>query len=90
MITKKSLDEIFIETMLKIENSYFYLSKHEKIRIELWTKKLSLTTINPIWKQIRNDYATILLKMVLKGNLNEPFNKGPPEGPLPNLLILVL
>lgn len=61
------------------------MNKHYKIRVEAWTKKLCQVTTNEVWKKNRNLYARILLNQVHKGNLSEPFDKRPPEGPLPKL-----
>lgn len=33
---KDKIDEEFVETMLEIEKSYGFMSKHEKVRIEQW------------------------------------------------------
>lgn len=79
------LDEQFIKIMLEIEKNYVTFSKHEKIRIEQWSKKLCQVTINNLWKQNRNLYALLLLDAIMKGTLPEPFNKIPPEGSLPSL-----
>lgn len=79
------IDEEFIKYMLEIEQKYVHFKKHDKIRIEQWTKKLCQVTSNPIWKKNRNLYAKLLLQNVLSRSLNDPFNKGPPEGPLAKL-----
>lgn len=79
------LDEEFIKTMLEIEKHYALFNKHDKIRIEQWSKKLCQVTSNPTWKQNRNNYALLLQNSVINGMLNEPFNKIPPEGSLPAL-----
>eukprot|EP01017_Pseudomicrothorax_dubius_P022912 TRINITY_DN2467_c0_g10_i1.p1 TRINITY_DN2467_c0_g10~~TRINITY_DN2467_c0_g10_i1.p1 ORF type:complete len:501 (-),score=103.81 TRINITY_DN2467_c0_g10_i1:114-1616(-) len=78
-------DEEFIRVMYEIERSYSDLSKHEKIRVEQWTKKLCQITTNMTWKLNRNLYARLLLDFVLKKRLEEPFSKMPPDGPLPTL-----
>ncbi|CAG9317702.1 KIAA1107_1 [Blepharisma stoltei] len=80
---RDELDQIFIDMMLEVEQNYEPLSKHEKVRIEQWSKKLCQVTSNSIWKKNRNKYAKCLLDMVKLGNLQEPFSKIPPEGPLP-------
>ncbi|CAD8115781.1 unnamed protein product [Paramecium sonneborni] len=79
------MDEEFIKVMLSIEEAYQNLNKHQKIRVEAWTKKLCQVTTNEVWKKNRNLYARILLNQVSKGILSEPFDKRPPEGPLPKL-----
>lgn len=55
------MDEEFIKIMLKIEETYQLMSKHHKIRVEAWTKKLCQVTTNEVWKKNRNLYARILL-----------------------------
>jgi len=79
------LDEEFIKLMIDIEKNYTLFKKHDKIRIEQWCKKLCQITINPTWKQNRNNYALLLLNSINNANLVEPFNKVPPEGSLPAL-----
>ncbi|OMJ70789.1 hypothetical protein SteCoe_31160 [Stentor coeruleus] len=80
---KDKVDEEFIEIMLEVEKFYDFMSKHEKVRIEQWSKKLCQVTANPVWKKNRNKYAKTLLHLVKLGKLQEPFTKIPPEGPLP-------
>ncbi|OMJ87384.1 hypothetical protein SteCoe_10889 [Stentor coeruleus] len=80
---KDKVEEEFIETMLEVEKHYGSMSKHEKVRIEQWSKKLCQITANPLWKKNRNKYAKFLLQLVKIGQLQEPFTKIPPEGPLP-------
>jgi len=79
------LDEEFIKTMLEVEKHYASFNKHDKIRIEQWSKKLCQVTLNSTWKQNRNNYALLLLNCVINGSLNEPFNKVPPADSLPSL-----
>lgn len=67
----------------EIEKLYEKLQKHEKIRVQQWSKKLCQVTTNPAWKKNRNIYAEILLEMVLSGSLDEPFSKVPPDSSLP-------
>ena len=61
------------------------MDKHEKIRIRAWCKKLCQITTNIIWKKNRNLHALSLLDMILNGRFEEPYNKFPPDGPLPFL-----
>lgn len=79
------LDEQFIGLMLEIERQYVYMNKHEKVRIDQWSKKLCQNTLNISFKEDRNLYAMLLLDMVLNRQLTEPFNKMPADGPLPAL-----
>lgn len=79
------LDEEFVKIMTEIEKRYSNFSKHERIRIEQWSKKLCQVSVNTIWKQNRNLYAYLLLDCILNKSLKEPFNKIPPEDYLPSL-----
>ena len=81
----KTLDQEFIDSMLEIEKKYVNFKKHDKIRIEQWTKKLCQVTTNIVWKKNRNLYAKLLLSNVLNRVLQEPYLHGPPEGALPKL-----
>lgn len=83
--SEAKLDEEFIKAMLEIENHYAQFNKHDKIRIEQWSKRLCQITQNPVWKQNRNNYALILLNCVKKGALEEPFTKVPSDDSLPAL-----
>ena len=83
------LDFQFQKIMLEVENNYFYLTKHEKVRVELWTKKLCSVESNSLWRANRNKYADYLLKIIKTGSdLKPPFNKVPLDGPLPNLILV--
>lgn len=84
-VQDQKLDEEFIKTMLEVEKHYSSFNKHDKIRIEQWSKKLCQVTLNSTWKQNRNNYALLLLNCVTSGSLIEPFNKVPPEDALPSL-----
>ena len=61
------------------------MDKHAKIRIRAWCKKLCQITTNIICKKNRKLHALILLDMILTGRFEEPYNKFPPDGPLPFL-----
>ena len=85
---ENELDNKFVVIMLEIEKRYQSsksqvaagLTKHEKIRIEQWSRKLCQVTNNKEWKRNRNLYAMWLLDMVLNKHLDKPFSKVPPEG----------
>ena len=66
------------------------LDKHTKIRIQSWCKKFCQIISNINWKKNRNLHALNLLDMLLNGHFEEPYNKFPPEGPLPFLSIPVV
>ena len=71
--------------MLEVEERYKNFGRHERIRIEQWSKKLCQVTTNPAWKRNRNLYAMILTDCVLCGKLSKPFTLVPPESYLPVL-----
>lgn len=66
------------------------LDKHTKIRIQSWCKKFCQIISNTNWKKNRNLHALNLLDMLLNEHFEEPYNKFPPEGPLPFLSIPVV
>ena len=75
-------NRVFLSYLKEIEHHYFYLKKSSRLLIEKWVEKLTLCPINPIWIKHRNSYIRLLLDMVLSGNLRNPFDALPPEGPL--------
>jgi len=66
------------------------MDKHTKIRIQTWCKKFCQITNNINWKKNRNLHALNLLDMILNEHFEEPYNKFPPEGPLPFLSVSVV
>lgn len=79
----RALDASFLRVIQEIEKSYKELSRPIRIRVEKWLEKLVSTGSNVMWKKQRNMYATLLLDMVAKKRLTEPFNLLPPDGSLP-------
>ena len=71
--------------MLEVEERYKNFGRHEKIRIEQWSKKLCQVTTNTAWKRNRNLYAMLLTDSVLNGKLIKPFTLVPPDSHLPVL-----
>lgn len=68
--------------MVEIDKRYqldVKLQKHEKIRIEQWSRKLCQVTKNTQWKRNRNLYAMWLLDMILNKKLEKPFTKVPDQ-----------
>lgn len=61
------------------------LDKYSKLRIDSWCRKISQVTNNHEWKKNRNLHAICLLDMLINKRVEEPYNKLPPEGPLPIL-----
>jgi len=81
------LDADFLKNLHFIEHSLNQFTKHEKIRIELWLKKLCQVTTNVVWKANRNLYTTVLVEMINNKMVCPPFTHVPPEGPLPRYKI---
>lgn len=77
------MDQSFASCLVEIERSYLVLPKAARIRVERWVEKLASTGNNPIWRKHRNEYAKLLLNMIIARNLEAPFNVSPPEGTLP-------
>ena len=80
--TNETLDRKFYTMMLEIDKRYQSdnkLQKHEKIRIEQWSRKLCQVTKNTSWKRNRNLYAMWLLDMILNKKLDKPFTKVPAD-----------
>ena len=66
------------------------MDKHNKIRIQSWCKKFCQIVANVNWKKNRNLHALNLLDMILNEHFEEPYDKFPPEGPLPYLSLAVV
>ena len=66
------------------------VDKHTKIRIQTWCKKFCQIISNINWKKNRNLHALNLLDMMLNEHFEEPYDKFPPEGPLPYLSLAVV
>ena len=61
------------------------MTKHTKLRIESWCKKFCQITTNRDWKKNRNLHAISLLNMIMNHNIEAPYTKFAPDGPLPFL-----
>lgn len=77
------LEVSFLLMVKEIERNYQSLSKQLKIRIEKWIVKLVTTGVeNYVWRKHRNEYAKLLLHMVILKRLSDPFHVLPPDGQL--------
>lgn len=77
------LDRSFLVMIKEIERGYQHLLKQHRLRIEKWIEKLVTSSVeNLVWRKHRNEYAKLLLHMVILKRLSEPFHKVPPDGPL--------
>ena len=59
-------------------------------KILSWCKKFCQIISNINWKKNRNLHALNLLDMILNEHFEEPYDKFPPEGPLPYLSLAVV
>lgn len=70
--------------MLEIERRYQLpetsLNKHEKIRVEQWSKILCQVNPSPVWKRNRNLYTSLLLNQIVSfKQLRDCFVNKPPD-----------
>jgi hypothetical protein len=78
------MDDQFAKYVEEIEKHYINLPKLQRIHIEKWVEKLISIGNNTVFRKHRNAYTKLLLSMVLKRSLSEPFTMLPPDGPLPS------
>ena len=78
-------DKEYISLITDIENLSHSLDKYARLRVESWCRKFSQVTNNKEWKKNRNLHAISLLDMLINNRFEEPYNKFPPDGPLPIL-----
>lgn len=79
------LDSEFARLQKQIIDSLEAVDRHQRIKIQAWLKKLDMRMDNAVWKQNRNFYMRVLYEMMLAREIQEPFSRVPPEGPLPTL-----
>ena len=90
-ISNDALDKNLLKYVKSIEKNYYTLSKQHRIRVERWVEKLiSSSGSNYSWKKDRNNYAKLLLHMILVKQLSEPFHVMPSDGPLSTFPIHLL
>ena len=81
--SSSGLEVSFLVMVKEIERNYQSLSKQLKIRIEKWIVKLVTSCVeNYVWRKHRNEYAKLLLHMVILKRLSDPFHILPPDGQL--------
>jgi Domain of unknown function (DUF4485) len=81
--SSSGLEVSFLVMVKEIERNYQSLSKQLKIRIEKWIVKLVTSGVeNYVWRKHRNEYAKLLLHMVILKRLSDPFHILPPDGQL--------
>lgn len=69
---------------MEIEYLFNSLPKHNQVRVENWTKYLSINLLNPEFKKHRNNITKLLLINCRENQLNVMFKTKPPNGPIPN------
>lgn len=79
------LDEQFSVAVLQIQKYSCVFDKNKRSKVDQWIKKLGQNSSNLDFKQDRNLYSMLLLDSILSCQLMDPFDKSPPEGPLPSL-----
>ena len=72
---KDNYDAEFVKLMMEVQNLLDDFCKSDKLKINSWTKKLCIQTINIEFKKNRNLYAIKLLYNFCNGKLEEPFTK---------------
>ena len=78
-----ALDKAFLLIVREVERGYQLFSKQQRLRIEKWVEKLVTSSVdNYVWRRHRNEYAKLLLHMVILRRLGDPFHQCPPDGPL--------
>lgn len=81
--SSSGLEVPFLVMVKEIERNYQSLSKQLKIRVEKWIVKLVTSGVeNYVWRKHRNEYAKLLLHMVILKRLSDPFHVLPPDGQL--------
>lgn len=79
------LDEESRQLMAAVERGLEGVGRHDRVKVQAWLRKLDMKIDNPVWKSNRNFYLRVLAEMAATRTVLEPFNKSPPEGPLPRL-----
>ena len=73
----------FAAAIHAIEKFHRALPKSLRIRIQRWVEKLVGSGGNSAYVRHRDAYTKLMLNMILKRKLEEPFHKMPPDGQLP-------
>eukprot|EP00747_Dinoflagellata_sp_TGD_P166495 gnl/TRDRNA2_/TRDRNA2_189363_c0_seq1.p1 gnl/TRDRNA2_/TRDRNA2_189363_c0~~gnl/TRDRNA2_/TRDRNA2_189363_c0_seq1.p1 ORF type:complete len:496 (-),score=86.34 gnl/TRDRNA2_/TRDRNA2_189363_c0_seq1:91-1578(-) len=80
-------DAEFACIMRRVEAALCGMPKSFRIRGEQWATKLGLMVMVPqeVFRRDRNLHAELLLQCIEEGCWREPFDRHPPNGPLPML-----
>lgn len=74
LLTDKYNKELVI-CLMEIKNLLKNFQKSDRLKINSWVKVLSVPTNKNLWKKNRNIYILKLLDNMMRGKLEEPFNK---------------
>merc|ERR1740121_2790884 len=81
------LDAEFASTMRRIEEALSGCARDVRVRGEQWALRLGMLSL--VWQEDfqrdRNLHAELLLQCIEEGHWAEPFDRNPPDGPLPKL-----
>ncbi|XRB10384.1 DUF4485 domain-containing protein [Pseudoscourfieldia marina] len=85
MQTAARLDAAFHKLCFAVERRMPMLAKSIRVRAAAWLERLS-EPVEPVeWRRDRNNYARLLYESLKGGRIEPPFDRMPPQGPLPAL-----
>ncbi|XRA96617.1 DUF4485 domain-containing protein [Pycnococcus provasolii] len=85
MQTAARLDAAFHKLCFAVERRMPMLAKSLRVRAAAWLERLS-EPVEPVeWRRDRNNYARLLYESLKGGRIEPPFDRMPPQGPLPAL-----
>jgi len=82
------LDAEFFSILRRVDNALLSAPRLVRVRGEQWARRLALMAGRQRTEALRRDrdlHAELLLQCVEEGRWVEPFNRQPPDGPLPRL-----
>lgn len=83
--TPCSVTRRYFEIYYHISSTPLFLLTHPftLLLLQAWLRRLAAPQKGTIWKRNRNAFARLLFEMLRAGRIAEPFDRAPPEGPLP-------
>jgi len=78
-------DTKFLDLLDSIQECMEGIPKQLEIRIRRWVTKFCEPLSSTEWKRNRDAYAELLLNQLLQGDIRQPFDKLPSDGPLGTL-----
>jgi hypothetical protein len=80
------LDHHAVYLLLELERAAAALPRQMQVRVERWAVRLSgLSAATLSLQRDRDDYLRLLLDQTQRRQLSVPFDRSPPDGPLPRL-----